>query len=147
MLVRDLLSKHLVAVDADAPIHEIADKMKKQDVGMMPVLNENHVVGVVTDRDLVLRILAPITEPHMMTAWDVMTRNPIMVDDNAPIDRALELMRQNQVRRLVVVGLDSMPVGVISLSDISRYLDKATAVWQALAVKAGPLDCPAIAHR
>src|SRR5690242_1325696 len=118
MTVKDLLARELVWVDADSPVHEIAAKMRSEDVGIIPVISNGHAVGVITDRDLVLRVLAPISEPEVMTAWDVMTRDPISVDEDAPLERALELMRTNRIHRLLVLQRDGAPLGVISLSDI-----------------------------
>lgn len=138
MRMRDLLARDLVAVDADASIHEIADKMRTQDVGFVPVLSNKRVVGVVTDRDLVLRVLAPLSEPAMITAWDVMSRDPICIDEEATLDRAVEVMRDKRVRRLVVVQHDGTPLGVASLSDLSRYSEKALEVQRLIALKQKP---------
>ncbi|HVT12517.1 MAG TPA: CBS domain-containing protein [Fimbriimonadaceae bacterium] len=135
MRVRDLLARELVAVDADAPLHTIADKMRAQDVGMIPILSAGKAVGVVTDRDLVLRVLAPISEPSIMTAWDVMSRDPICIDEEATLERAAEVMQERRVRRLIVIGHDGTPKGVVSLSDLSRYSEKALEVMRLLSIK------------
>ncbi len=135
MRVRDLLARELVAVDADAPLHSIADKMRTQDVGMIPILSAGKAVGVVTDRDLVLRVLAPISEPSIMTAWDVMSRDPICIDEEATLEKAAEVMQERRVRRLIVVGHDGMPRGVVSVSDLSRYSEKALEVMRLLSIK------------
>lgn len=135
MRVRDLLARDLVAVEADSPLHVIADKMKVEDVGMIAVLSAGRVVGVVTDRDLVLRVLAPLSEPTMMTAWDVMSREPICIDEEATLDKAAEIMRDRRVRRLVVTRHDGSPMGVVSISDLSRYSEKALDVMRILSVK------------
>lgn len=135
MRVKDLLARDLVIVDADSPIHEIASKMKAQDVGMIPVMSSGRVVGIVTDRDLVLRVLAPISEPTMMTAWDVMSRDPVCIDEDATLEMAVELMRERRLRRLVVNRRDGSPFGIVSLSDLSRYSEKALDLLRALSVK------------
>lgn len=142
MRVRDLLARELVAVDADAPLHTIADQMRTQDVGMIPILSGGKVVGVVTDRDLVLRVLAPISEPAIMTAWDVMSRDPICIDEEATIDRAAEVMQERRVRRLVVLRNDGKPIGVVSLSDMSRYSEKALEVLRLLSIKPHTIRYP-----
>jgi CBS domain-containing protein len=120
MRVKDLVAKEIVTVDAEAPIHEIAVKMKEQNVGMVPVLSNGVPVGVVTDRDLVLRVLAPITEPHIMTAWDVMTREPACIDEDATLDDAVEMMRKRAVRRLIVTTHEGRPEAVVSATDLAR---------------------------
>jgi CBS domain-containing protein len=120
MRVKDLVAKEIVTVDAEAPIHEIAVKMKERNVGMVPVLSNGIPVGVITDRDLVLRVLAPIMEPHIMTAWDVMTREPACIDENASLEEAVELMRKRAVRRLIVTNVEGKPEAVVSLSDVAR---------------------------
>lgn len=135
MRVRDLLARDLVAVDADSSIHLVADKMKSEDVGMIPVLSNGRVVGIITDRDLVLRVLAPINESSMMTAWDVMSRDPVCIDEESSLDKTAEVMRQHRVRRLVAVRKDGSPLGVVSVSDLSRYSDKAIEVMQQLSLR------------
>jgi|GEM_PF-570928 len=135
MRVRDLLGRNLVAVDADSPLHVIADKMKVEDVGMIVVLSSDRVVGVITDRDLVLRVLAPLSEPSMMTAWDVMTREPVCIDEEATLEKAAEVMRERHLRRLVVTHHDGSPLGVVSVSDLSRFSEKALDVMRALSQK------------
>ena len=140
MRVRDLIVRRPVTVDADSTIHEIAEKMKREEVGMIPVLSNGHAVGVVADRDLVIRVLAPIMEPHIMTAWDVMTRDPIMVDEEATFDKPIELMHDNRVRRLIVNSHDGTPIGVVSLSDLCRQSNRAVELLQSFAMK---VDQPA----
>jgi signal-transduction protein with cAMP-binding, CBS, and nucleotidyltransferase domain len=142
MRVRDMLVRELVLVDADSPIHEIAAKMKVQNVGMIVVISGARAVGVVTDRDLVMRVLAPISEPAMMTAWDVMSRDPICIDEEATIDKVVETMRERRVRRLVVNRHDGTPLGVVSLSDLSRYSEKALDLVRALAETPRPVAYP-----
>ena len=142
MRVRDVLGRSFVAVDADSPLHLIAEKMKVEDVGLIGVLSSGRIVGVVTDRDLVMRVLAPLSEPSMLTAWDVMTRDPVCIDEEATLDKAIEIMRDRRLRRLIVLRQDGFPLGVVSVSDLSRYSEKAIEIVRALASKPQVLRSP-----
>lgn len=136
MKIRDILARDLVAVDADAPIHHITETMKTSEVGMLPVIYDERVVGIVTDRDLVVRALAPGIEHEAMTAWDVMSRDPVCIDSELDVNRAVDTMRLNRVRRLVVTE-SGTPIGVVSLSDLCPFSPRAVDVIRQLAVKPG----------
>lgn len=132
MRVIDIVARELVSVDAEAPIHEIAVKMKDANVGMVVVLSNHLPVGVVTDRDLVLRVLAPISEPHIMTAWDVMSRDPVCIIESGSLEEAVNLMTTHRVRRLIVTQPDGVPTAVISATDIGRVRRAERPVQQVM---------------
>jgi CBS domain-containing protein len=103
--------------------------MATRAVGMLLVLDQGRrPVGVVTDRDLALRVIGDGRDPGSVTVGDVMTRSPKTVSEIAAVEDALALMRTHAVRRLPVVSPQGDLVGVVSLDDILALL--ADELWQ-----------------
>jgi CBS domain-containing protein len=110
---------------------EIAARlMRIQDVGMIPVVEGENVpllVGVLTDRDLALLVVAPGLEPRKTKVSEVMTRNVVTCNENDTVEDALDSMKSHQIRRIPVLSNGHGVVGVISQSDIAlRVHDPAT---------------------
>jgi len=101
----------------------IAERMRKRNVGTVVVIDRaRHPVGIVTDRDLVTRVLAERRDPAATAVGDVMTKSPTTVTAHGAPRLALELMRDGGFRRLPVVDPEGRLVGVLSLDDVVRTL-------------------------
>ncbi len=126
MKVKDLMSSNVQYVRPETPMEEIAQYMKQHDIGSIPVCNDNgEAVGIVTDRDIVLRAVSAGTPS--MTARDIMSTNVVYVDSNTNAHEAANLMAKNQIRRLPVVDNNRL-VGMLAMADIARkniYVDEA----------------------
>jgi len=124
--IRDLLKGDPVTVDASATVEEAAQLMDKQDIGNVLVVENDEVKGIVTDRDIVVRVIAKGNGPDAgvreAATTDLETLGP---DDS--IDDAINKMEQGNVRRLPVVD-DGKPLGVISLGDLAQAKDKDSAL-------------------
>jgi len=97
--------------------------MHEYQVGTLVIVDsDKRPVGIVTDRDLVIRVLGPGMDPHQTRVDQVMTRDPQTVTEKTPIEQALSLMRSGAFRRLPVVGHDGTLVGLVSLDDILGLL-------------------------
>ena len=99
--------------------------MRIQDVGMIPVVEGENVpilVGVLTDRDLAVLVVAPGREPRKTKVSDVMTRNVVTCHENDSVEEALDSMKSHQIRRIPVVSKGKGVVGVVSQSDIALRL-------------------------
>jgi CBS domain-containing protein len=105
------ISPHLNASDA-------AGLMKTEDVGALPVVEEGRLLGLVTDRDLVLRVLAERRDPLQVEVGEIMTRSPVTVTPDMRLSQARDLMEQHEVRRLPVTKADEL-VGIVSLGDLA----------------------------
>lgn len=92
--------------------------MRSGDYGAMPVVEDGRLVGMLTDRDIVVRVVAEGLDPSVALAGDFATRNPVAVEPDQPLDAALLLMARHRVRRLPVVE-DGMLVGVLSQADVA----------------------------
>ncbi len=117
--VREAMTAAPATIAAEATSVEAARLMASHDVGSLPVLEGESLVGIVTDRDLVLNVLAKDLDPHKVTVSTICTEQPTTVTPDDPLDQALQHMAREQVRRLPVVE-DSRLVGILAQADISR---------------------------
>lgn len=126
MLVKELMSPQPVFCTPETSLHDVARLMKENDCGAIPVCEGQHVVGIVTDRDIVTRAVAGDADSQKLAASEVMTRNLMLVRDDDPIERALQIMESEQVRRLPVVQ-GPVLVGVLSMTDLAEHLSERKA--------------------
>jgi len=114
------------SVASSATAADAARLMRDEDVGSLPVVHNDRVVGVVTDRDLVVRVIAAGLDPDATHVVEIATDRPVTVEASTRLDEALQLMAEHQVRRLPVVENDRL-VGVIAQADVARLgKDKRT---------------------
>src|SRR4051794_18357574 len=100
--VQDTMTGKPTSVDPSTPIADAAKLMRDEDVGSLPVTDQGRLVGVITDRDVVVRIVAE-NRTDTATVSDAFSRNPITVEPEDDLDDALQKMARHQVRRLPVV--------------------------------------------
>jgi CBS domain-containing protein len=120
MKVKQAMHEGVVWISPETPIAEIARKMRENDVGALPVGENDRLIGMVTDRDIVCRGLANGRDLTALTARDVMTPGILYCREDADLEEALDLMEKKQIRRLPVVNADKRMVGMLSLGDISH---------------------------
>lgn len=124
--VSDVMTTRPRAVTPDTPVSQVAELMKEEDVGSIPVIQDDRLVGMVTDRDIVVRAVAEGKDPRGMPVAEVSSRELVTVDPDQDLSDALQLMAQHQVRRLPVVDEDNHLLGVVSQADVAREVkDKA----------------------
>jgi len=107
-------------VEPGTPVFEVAKLMRDQDIGSVPVGENDRLVGMVTDRDIVCRGIAEGRDCSTMTAGNVMSQGIIYCRDSEELDDALRIMEQHKIRRLPVINDDKRMVGILSLGDISQ---------------------------
>lgn len=120
MEVREVMSDRVIRVELDTSVREIAEVMRNGDVGSIPVVADDKLVGMVTDRDIVIRGVAGAENLAGVTAKDVMSFNLIYCYDDDTVEDALRIMSMQQVRRLPVVTRDKRLSGIVSLGDLSQ---------------------------
>jgi CBS domain-containing protein len=125
--VREVMTPGVVAVRPDASLVEAAQLMRAQDIGDVLVADGQHVVGLLTDRDITVRAVADGTDPLTVSAQAVCTQDPVVVAPDDPVSAAVALMREHAVRRLPVVE-GGMPVGMVSLGDLAEAQDPDSAL-------------------
>jgi CBS domain-containing protein len=124
ILVRHAMTEAPKTVGADASPQEISQVMKSEDVGVVPVVQDGELVGLITDRDLALRVLAEGKDPAQVRAEEIATRAPVSATPDMRLSEARELMEEHQVRRLPVVKGRRL-VGILSLGDVA-WADAST---------------------
>jgi CBS domain-containing protein len=124
--VRDLLKRDPVTVEASATVQEAAKLMDEKDIGNVLVVENGEVRGIVTDRDIVVRVLAKGNGPDA-SVREAATTDVQAIAPDTSIDEAVQKMEQGNVRRLPVVD-DGKPVGVVSLGDLAQARDKDSAL-------------------
>lgn len=119
MKVRDVMTRGTRSVSPQTPITEAAGLMRLHDIGVLPVLNGTRIVGMLTDRDIVVQVVADSDDPQITPVSEAMSIGSISIFEDQPIEEAAHLMEQYQVRRLPVLSRDSTLVGILSLGDLA----------------------------
>jgi CBS domain-containing protein len=119
--VHDVMTTRPRAVTPQTPLSEVAELMETDDVGAVPIVDGDRLVGIVTDRDIVVRAIAKGKDPRGMPAAEVSSRELVTVNPDDDLSDALELMARHQVRRLAVTAEDERLVGVVSQADVARH--------------------------
>lgn len=113
MKVKDIMTKYLITCESDASIHQISQKMKQYDIGFMIITNGQKIEGIITDRDIVIEMIA--NYDHKVK--DYIHRIVQTVDENRTVEDAMNIMKDKKIKRLLVTNQTKV-VGVISIADI-----------------------------
>jgi CBS domain-containing protein len=141
MTAGQLCSRIVASVAPDESVRVAAQRMAEFDVGTLVVLKENrgsHAVGVVTDRDIVLRCLAERLDPSETPVSEIMTSSVETISNDASIEDALAKMGTAGTRRIVVTGEGDRVAGVLSLDDVLALIARQTAAIGRLLEKQQP---------
>src|SRR5688572_16970583 len=104
MQVRDIMTPKAEAVGPDTNLREAAGRMKALDVGSLPVCDNDRLTGMITDRDIVLRAVAEGRDPSTARVSEAMTPDIVFCFEDQDVDEASQLMKEKQIRRLVVLN-------------------------------------------
>ena len=119
ILVRDIMRKNVKTVRTDDSVHAAVLKMNKFQIGSVIVTNNGRAVGIITERNILERVVEPRLDPGTIWAKDIMSSPLVTVDPNDAVEEAAKIMAQRRIKKLPVVEGDKV-VGVISTSDIVR---------------------------
>jgi len=119
ILVRDIMRRNVKTVRTDDSVHAAVLKMNKFQIGSVIVTNNGRAVGIITERNILERIVEPRLDPGTIWAKDIMSSPLVTVDPNDTVDEAAKIMAQKRIKKLPVVEGDKV-VGVVSTSDIVR---------------------------
>jgi len=122
MRVIDLCIRNVATAPASAPVATLAKTMRAKHVGSIVVTGEGKPVGIVTDRDIVMEVVAMGLDPAGLTAGDIMTTSPAVAQGGDDALWALKVMRDRGVRRLPVVGQDGGLAGIIAFDDLMAHV-------------------------
>jgi CBS domain-containing protein len=125
--VADAMTRQVVYLPEATTLDEAAQAMRDQGIGDVVVTRGPTMIGIVTDRDIVVRAVAEDLPPKRTTLGDITAHELIMVEQSATVDEAVQAMRERGVRRLLVCDADRKVVGIISLSDVALLPTSAPA--------------------
>ncbi|MEO0982576.1 MAG: CBS domain-containing protein [Pseudomonadota bacterium] len=119
MKVKSAMHQNAEWRDPSTPVCELAKLMRDQDIGAVPIGENDRLIGMVTDRDIACRAVAEESDLSSCTARDVMTSGIVYTTEDEDLDDAMELMEERQIRRLPVIDKNRRLVGMLSLGDVS----------------------------
>ena len=123
--IRDVMTKDPQSLAGGASVVEAARLMRDEDAGTVPVVEGEKLVGMVTDRDIAVRVVAEGKSPESVTVGEIASRDLVTIDPQQELSEALRLMARHQVRRLPVVEEDGKLVGIVAQADIARNASDA----------------------
>ena len=119
MQLSQILTRDVETIGPDTSVREAAQRMRSMDVGSLPVCDGRTLLGMVTDRDLAIRVLAEGRDPNATRVQDAMTPDVCYAFEDDDVQRAAEIMKENQIRRLPVLDREKHLVGIVALGDIA----------------------------
>jgi CBS domain-containing protein len=125
MKVKDVMHQGATWVGPETSVTDIAERMRNEDIGAIPVGENDRLIGMITDRDIVVRGLSGDTDPIQLSARDVMSKPIIWCNANEELDDAVQIMESKQIRRLPVVDENKRMVGILSLGDVAAKASPA----------------------
>jgi CBS domain-containing protein len=120
MQIKEIMTSDPELIDPEASIRKAAKRMRDEDIGALPVGENDRLIGMVTDRDIALRGVAEDRAPETTTVRDVMSEKVYYCFEDDDIEDAAQCMAENQVRRLPILNRDKRLTGIVSLADIAQ---------------------------
>jgi len=124
MKSKEVMTKDPACCVASDTVRQCSELMKTHDVGSLPVVEDEssrRLVGMITDRDIVVKALAEGMDPATTSVGDVMSREPVVVRPDEELDQAMERMKDRQVRRVPVVDENNRLLGIIAQADVATH--------------------------
>ena len=141
MQLREIMTRDVEVVSLEARVQEAAKKMKELDVGVIPVCDGRRLRGLVTDRDIAVRLAAEGRNPTETLVSEIMSKEIFYCFEDQEIEEAASVMEAGQIRRLPILDKDKQLVGIVSLGDISvrsNDMDSAAEVLQEVSEPTNP---------
>jgi CBS domain-containing protein len=126
-LIREAMSAEPVCLSNNTTLNDAAIQMRDHNIGDVLVTEQDRILGVLTDRDIVIRGLAAGKDPARTTVGELASGRLVTVAPDDPISRAVDLMREHAVRRLPVCQ-EGRPVGIVSIGDLAVEQDRRSAL-------------------
>ena len=123
--IRDVMTGSPRTIDSAGSAVDAARLMRDEDVGLIPIVESDRLVGTVTDRDIAVRLVAEGKSPESTRVADIASRELVTIDPDQDVDEAMRLMSKHQVRRLPVVEEDGKLLGIVAQADIAKHVAPA----------------------
>ena len=137
MKVKDVMTRNVAYINPASTVVEAAQLMQKPNVGSVPVCDENGIIGIVTDRDIIVRNIAHGKDPHQTPVKDVMTSEVTSVDPETEIRDVFGIMSEKKIRRIPVVENNQL-VGIVALGDVATSAKQDVEISSTLADISSP---------
>ncbi len=121
LLVKDVMTKNVITVDFSAPVKKVAELMDKHDIGCIIVMNKGKPIGIITERDMLKRVLLQFRDPRMTRVNDIMSTPLIASDPETNVREAVRLMNERRIKKLPVVKASHL-IGLLTITDLVRSL-------------------------
>jgi CBS domain-containing protein len=132
MKISEIMTSNFEMIDSTRSLTDAAREMQSLDVGALPVREGTRLIGIVTDRDIVIRALAEGRDPTSTQVKDIISSEVVYCYDDDSVEDAARLMEDHQIRRLIVCDHDRTPVGIVSLGDLAVKTGKDELSGEAL---------------
>ena len=119
MQLKEFINYHVETIGPEDTLQQAAEKMRDFDIGSIPVCDGNHLIGMVTDRDITIRAAANGDDPTIAIVSEVMTPDVVCCYENQTAEEAAALMQEHQIRRLFVLNENDELVGITSLGELA----------------------------
>ena len=119
MKVKEIMTREVDVVSPETTLRDAAERMNSLDVGVLPVCDTDRLVGMITDRDITVRATAAGCDPKTTLVGDAMSQEVIWCYDDQDVQEAARLMKERQIRRLLVMNRANDLVGIVSLGDLA----------------------------
>ena len=132
MKVAEVMTRGLDPIDPSATVQEAATQMAELDVGAVVIGSENGIAGILTDRDIILRVVVDGRNPAEVTVREVMSATVYSCAADDIVESVLTEMRERQIRRMPVFDENHRPVGIVTLSDVARAVESPEQIQETL---------------
>ena len=126
MLIKDVMTDHVITIESNESILEACNKYKNYDVGCLIVTKENSIVGIITERDIIERAIVNQKNPEETKVEEIMSEEIKTIYDTDSIEKAAEKMKMYKLKKLPVITKEEDLVGIITATDIANTLPKIT---------------------
>ena len=132
--VEDAMTEDVVTIDADASVKKAVDLMNKHEIGCLIVTRNAKAVGIITERDMLNRVLGMSRDPEKTKASQIMTSPLVVADPEMDLEKAARLMFKMKVKKLPVVSEDNL-LGLVTLTDIARFQPQIIKILKKMYVR------------
>lgn len=125
--IQDVMTKNPITLSGEATVVDAARKMREADIGPVLVVDDGNIHGIVTDRDIVVRVVAEGKDPAATPLESIASENLLTLEPDSPVGAAIAMMKDKAIRRVPVVK-DGHPVGIVSLGDLAAEREPKSAL-------------------
>jgi len=125
MLVKDIMSKKVVSIDYNKTVFDACKKYQECKLGSLVVMNNEVIVGIITERDIIERVILTEKQPKKTRIDEIMSKNIITIHASAKIEQAAELMKEHKIKKLPVI-LNNEFVGIVTVTDLANLMPDFT---------------------